>query len=232
MAKSVAAETSLYLPVKRFLESLGLAAKGEIGGVDIVALGAEEPVRVVVAELKIGFNLELLLQGVDRAAASDEIWLAVSTSRRGRENDPRAKKLCRLLGFGLLGVTATGRVDVLVEPRPWRPRRDARRRSRLVEEHRRRRGDPALGGSSRVPIMTAYRQRSLACAGAVAERPQRPRDLKAIASDAPAILQRNVYGWFARVERGVYGLSDQGAAALRQWHQYPPGAAGPVDAHP
>ena len=38
--------------------------------------------------------------------ACDEVWLAVRTSgRKGRERDPRVRKLCRLLGFGLLGVT-------------------------------------------------------------------------------------------------------------------------------
>jgi hypothetical protein len=72
-----------------------------------------------------------VLQGINRASACDEIWLAVRASARaGRERDPRVRKLCRLLGFGLLGVSATGRVEVLVEPGPWRPRRDPKRRSR------------------------------------------------------------------------------------------------------
>jgi hypothetical protein len=31
---------------------------------------------------------------------------------------------------------------------------------------------------------------------------------------APAILQDDVYGWFQRVERGVYGLSLKGQAAV------------------
>ena len=31
-------ETSLYNPVKRFLEGLGFAVKGEIGGCDLLAL--------------------------------------------------------------------------------------------------------------------------------------------------------------------------------------------------
>jgi hypothetical protein len=30
---------------------------------------------------------------------------------------------------------------------------------------------------------------------------------------APAILLRDVYGWFARIERGVYGLTPKGEAA-------------------
>jgi hypothetical protein len=90
-------------------------------------------------------------------------WLAVSASKRGRgrENDARVKKLCRFLGFGLLTVTAEGRVDVVAEPAPWKPRRDAKRRSRIVEEHRRRKGDPVMGGSTRAPQMTAHRQQAL-----------------------------------------------------------------------
>lgn len=212
-------ETSLYLPVKRFLERLGLEAKGEVCGCDVVALDRGEPTAVVVCELKLGFTLDLVLQAVDRLPVCDDVWLAVPASRRGRgrEADPRARKLCRLLGFGLLTVTAAGRVDVVVEPVPWRPRRDGRRRSRIVEEHRRRQGDPAAGGSTRQPIMTAYRQQALACASALADAPGRPRDLKPTLPDAPKILQRNVYGWFVRIERGRYGLSESGRAALARW---------------
>jgi hypothetical protein len=185
----------------------------------VVALrGGASPV-VVVCELKLGFNLELLLQGVDRSAACDEIWLAVRASTRGHVRDPRVKKLCRLLGFGLIGVSAIGQVEILVEPKPWRPRRNARKRSRLVSEHQRRRGDPALGGSSKSPIMTAYRQQALACAASLVVGPRRTRDLKLIVPDAPKILLNNVYGWFVRVERGVYGLSDEGRAALVRWPQ-------------
>jgi hypothetical protein len=50
--------------------------------------------------------------------------------------------------------------------------------------------------------------------------PQRPRDLKQQAPDAAKILLHNVYGWFVRVERGLYGLSDLGRAALEQWKDY------------
>jgi hypothetical protein len=57
---------------------------------------------------------------------------------------------------------ARGEHCVLVEPLPWRPLRNAERRSRIIEKHRRRQGDPATGGSMRQPIMTAYRQQALA----------------------------------------------------------------------
>jgi hypothetical protein len=198
---------------------LGFTVKGEICGCDVVALGPDATPLVVIGELKLAFNLELVLQGVDRIAACDEVWLAVRSSTRGRENDPRVKKLCRLLGFGLLGVTRRGRVDILVEPQPWRPRRDKERRSALVEEHRRRVGDPVKGGGRGQPIMTAYRQQALACAAALSEGPRRVREMKEIVPDAPKILLHNVYGWFSRVERGVYELAEAGKAALLRWPQ-------------
>src|ERR1700716_2842209 len=98
-----ARETSLYVPVKRFLENLGFDVKGEICGCDLVALRGDGSPIVIVGELKLGFNLELVLQAINRTAACDEIWLAVRTATRaGRERDPRVRKLCRLLGFGLL----------------------------------------------------------------------------------------------------------------------------------
>ncbi len=224
-------ETSLYAPVKRFLEQLGFEAKGEVCGCDIVAIDRGQPAAVVIAELKLTFTLELVLQAVDRTAVCDEVWLAVKASRRGRgrEADPRVKKLCRFLGLGLLAVFAAGRVEVLVEPVPWQPRRDGKRRSRIVDEHRRRQGDPTSGGSTRRPIMTAYRQQALTCASMLAPAPARPRDLKAAAPDAPKILQSNVYGWFVRLERGIYGLTDAGRKALATWHvAAPANAAQPI----
>src|SRR5436305_11045769 len=101
------------------------------------------------------------------------------------------------------------------------PRRNPKERSRLVAEHLRRMGDPVLGGSTRAPIMTAYRQQALACAAALSRGPGRVRDLKPEIPDAPKILLHNVYGWFDRVERGVYVLTDAGRAALKRWPQQP-----------
>jgi hypothetical protein len=219
-------ETDLYRPIKLHLEGLGLEVKGEVCGCDLVALYGPSPELVVIGEMKQSFTLELVLQAVDRTSACDEVWLAVRTSKRGRgrENDARVKKLCRFLGFGLLTVNAQGRVDVVVEPTPWKPRRDAKRRSRIVEEHRRRKGDPVVGGSTRTPQMTAYRQQALAVADALAGKPSRPRDLRILAPDVAKILQGNVYGWFERIERGLYGLTASGRVALVTWaDQFSPG---------
>ena len=72
--------------------------------------------------------------------------------------------------------------------------------------------------------MTAYRQQALAVANALAGTPSRPRDLRILAPDAAKILRGDVYGWFERIERGLYGLTSSGRVALVTWaDQLPPG---------
>ena len=105
-------------------------------------------------------------------------------------------------------------MTAVVEPLPYRPRANLPLRRRLLKEHGGRRGDPTSGGSTRQPIMTAYRQRAIACAEALQASPLRPRDLKPLADDAGAILRRNVYGWFDRFRPGLYRLSKIGAGSL------------------
>jgi hypothetical protein len=88
-------ETSLYSTVKTFLEDHGFEVKGEVCGCDIVAVRDGEPPMLVITELKMAFTLELLLQGVDRFRAADEVWLAVGATRRGRDQDRRMHRLGR-----------------------------------------------------------------------------------------------------------------------------------------
>lgn len=217
-------ETSLYKPVKAFLEAAGYAVKGEIGSCDLVGLSVSDPSVVVVCELKLTFNLELILQAVDRSAIADEVWIAarISLTGKGREADKRYRDLCRRLGIGMLAVSAAGDVSVIVSSVSPMPRTNPKRRTRLVREHQRRRGDPTSGGSTRTPIMTAYRQQALICAEALFDGPLRPRDIKPNAPDAGKILLGNVYGWFERVSTGVYQLSEPGRQTVARLRELRP----------
>ena len=229
-------ETSLYPAVKRFLEAQGYEVKGEIAGCDVVGIKPGAPARLVIAEMKLGLNLELLLQGVERMGRADEVWLAVLATRRGRDRDARARKLCRLLGFGLLAVGPRETVDILAEPAPYQPRRDARGRRRITTEHQARQGDPSPGGTGGIKVMTAYRQEALRCVARLGDGPLRPRDLRPDAPRAATILYRDVYGWFERLGRGLYGLSPAGRLALDRNDESPtpsPNSAGdPADVAP
>jgi len=214
-------EAALYRPVKRFLERCGYEVKGEVQGCDLVARRGDEP--AVIVELKLRFTLALVLQGIDRLALSARVYLAVPRlPRRSRgllPDAPAVRRLCRRLGLGLMLV---GRDTVIVveEPVPYRPRLAAKRAARLIAEFDRRVGDMNVGGRNRAPIVTAYRQDALRVARVLAAAgPLRLAELRAATgvADAARILQRDVYGWFARVRRGTYALSDRGHAALGQF---------------
>ncbi len=211
-------ESALYPAVKRFLTARGYDVKGEVCGCDLVATRPGEPGLLIIGELKLGLSLDLILQGVERLGCADEVWLAVPATRKGRDRDTRARKLCRLAGLGLLAVhPARGDVEVLADPGPYRLRPNMRRRRAILAEHGKRKGDPSPGGTRGVPIVTAYRQEALACAALMQAGPLRTRDLVQTTPRATSILYRNVYGWFERVSRGTYRLTPDGEAAVLRW---------------
>jgi hypothetical protein len=200
-------ETDLYAPVKVLLEAQGYEVKGEIRGCDLVGVrGAEPP---VIVELKRTFGLALVLQGIDRLAMTDVVYLAVGA---WPTRQAESRRLCRRLGLGLI-VVSHGQAEVIQDPVPYLPRPNRRRTTALLGEHRRRLGDPTTGGSTRRPIMTAYRQEAIRCATLLEDGPQSLRAMRA-AADVPhagPIVRDNVYGWFERVDRGVYALTGAGA---------------------
>lgn len=218
---TLAREEDLYAPVKAFLEGQGYAVKAEVRGCDLVARRGNEP--PVIVELKKAFSLALLLQGVDRLALSDQVYLAFPAPARPAKwrRDRRAVlKLCRRLGLGLLMVHAGAPaplVEPLLDPLPYRPRPNRKRQALLLKEFAQRVGDPNTGGTTRRPIVTAYRQDALRCALLLQDRGPTKAAMVARATGvakAAAILQRDVYGWFRRLERGIYDLSPQGREAL------------------
>jgi hypothetical protein len=203
-------EVELYAPVKSLLEGQGYTVKGEIVGCDVVAVRGDEP--PVIVELKRSFGLGLVLQGIERLAMTDAVYLAVGVSPPRLDG---VRKLCRRVGLGLI-VVDRGEAHVLLDPLPYQPRKSRMRTTRLLAEHRRRVGDPTAGGSVRRPIMTAYRQEALRCAARLEAGPATVRAVRAEADSprAGSILRSNVYGWFERVGRGVYGLSPRGRAEI------------------
>ena len=158
-------ESDLYAPVKALLEGQGYVVKGEVRGCDVVAVRGDEP--PVIVELKRVFGLSLVLQGVDRLALSDRVYLAVGQWPKQMKN---VKKLCRRLGLGLL-VVARERADVVLDPMPYKPRSNKRKAGRLLGEHRRRVGDPNLGGSAmRAPLDDGLSPGGVALRGAARQQ--------------------------------------------------------------
>ncbi|WP_226782926.1 DUF2161 domain-containing phosphodiesterase [Oceaniglobus trochenteri] len=212
-------ETDLYPPVKAFLQSQGYEVKSEVGAADVVAVRGDEP--PVIVELKTGFTLTLLHQGIARQALSDAVYLAVPLpkGRIARRNLRENVSLCRRLGLGLITVRLRdGHLEVHCDPGPYQPRKSAPRLGRLLREFARRVGDPNTGGATRAGLVTAYRQDAILCAAHLLDHG--PSKGAAVAratgvARATRMMAADHYGWFERVEKGIYAITPRGAAAIR-----------------
>lgn len=214
-----ARETDLYAPIRAFLLAQGFKVRAEVRGCDVAA---EKGEHVVVVELKLGFTLDLLLQGVRRQRVADLVYLAVprpakaAHEARLRENLP----LLRRLELGLLVVDFRNEppvIDVVLQPVPFERRRDGKGRKALLRELALRSGDDNTGGSTRRSLVTAYRENALLVAAALARfGPLAPRQLRAVGTGAKtlSILHGNVYGWFERLDRALYRVKPAGETAL------------------
>ena len=213
----MARESDLYPPLKAFLQRQGYAVKGEVGAADVVARRGDE---LVIVELKQSFSLALFHQGIERLAITDHVYLAVPAG--GKTKPLKANvKLARRLGLGVLTVRARdGFVEVLAEPGPYAPRASRKKRARLVKAFDRLDGDPNEGGATRYGLVTGYRQDALKCARFLAVHgPSAGAKVKdwAEVPEATRIMRDNHYGWFDRIDRGLYALSEAGKRGLSDW---------------
>jgi hypothetical protein len=217
---SVDREVELYAPVRDFLAAQGYTVRGEVHGCDVVAARAAD---LVVVELKRHLTVGLLAQAVRRQKLTDTVYVAIprpatsALERRLRELLP----LLRRLEVGLLAVdVGSGTVEVRVQPVAAQRRREPRRARALLAEVAGRSADETPGGTRSRPLMTAYRESAVFVAVALERAgPSTPAALRAVGTGPRtlAILRRNSYGWFERVDRGVYQLTTTGAGGLGEW---------------
>ena len=211
-------EADLYPPIKAFLEQQGYVVKGEVGAADVVAVKGDVP--PVIVELKLGFSLSLFHQGIERLAITDQVYVAVP-HKPGKPFQRALKdnvKLARRVGLGVLTVRLRdGFVEALADPVPYAPRKSKKKTARLLRAFERLQGDPNAGGATRHGIVTGYRQDALRCARFPAVHgPSQGVQVKAWAEvpDATRIMAADHYGWFRRVSRGVYDLTEAGRQGL------------------
>ncbi|WP_417262574.1 DUF2161 domain-containing phosphodiesterase [Celeribacter sp.] len=204
-------ETDLYPPVKAHFEALGYVVKAEVRDADVVAVKDGVP---VIIELKTGFTLQLLQQGVARQALSDHVYLAVPRwkGKAGWRMFKGNLGLCKRLGLGVISVNVSeGSVQVHHDPRPFTPRKNKAKTDKLLAEFARREGDPNLGGSKAGGRVTAYRQDAEKCRAYLLEHgPSKGAEVARATGvkHATRMMRDNHYGWFEKVEVGVYGVQE------------------------
>lgn len=223
MAKvTPAQETDLYQPVYDWLVAQGFSVRSEVLDCDIVASRDDD---LVVVELKRSLSMSLLVQVVDRLQLTDSVYVALPrpSARERRTRWRGYQKVLRRLEVGLIFVSPTDKgrpPEIVFHPATRESRRSAKRRRALLRELNGRSGEYNIGGSSRRKLMTAYREKALFLAAKLSELgTASPKALNELGGGpkTQSILAANHYGWFERVERGIYRLTPQGQAALHEY---------------
>lgn len=214
-------ESDLYPPLKAWLEESGYEVHGEVLNCDLAARRGEE---LVLIELKRAVNLDLLLQVVRRQEAEAAVYAAVPAPKA--MNNRRWRDLTRLLQrleAGLILIFTDSprhRVEVAFHPLPRERRRRKNLTRAILAEMSGRSVDLNCGGSNRCKIMTAYREKALEAAEALEllgpASPKAVRD-RGVGVKSGDILRDNHYGWFERLDRGLYGLTEKGRQALDEY---------------
>lgn len=222
-------EEDLYQPVKDYLEELGYKVNGEVRHCDLTALKEEQ---LIIVELKKNLSVTLLSQAVDRQRTADLVYIAIPKPKKFAFNSKWKDiiHLLRRLELGLIFVTVKkgkNLVEVVQDPTPFDRNRsiqqNKRKRSLLIKEIEGRKMDLNKGGSRGKKLVTAYREASIFIACCLnMYGPLSPKKLRALGSNekkTTSILSINHYGWFQRVQNGVYAITEEGVKALAQYSE-------------
>lgn len=212
-------ETDLYEPIRLFLEEEGYQVQAEVKNCDIAAVKEEE---TLIVELKTRFNLKLVYQALERQSLTDQVYVAIPRPQKGQREKAWKDmlKLLKRLELGLITVALDSplqTVDVVLTPSDSLVRKNRRKQQRLQAEMDNRRVAENVGGMTRRKIMTAYREKAIELCCIIELFGQiSVKDLREMGKEAKyaTMLRSNVYQWFQRIEKGVYGLSVSGNEAL------------------
>lgn len=217
-------EKDLYEPVKSYLSHHGFEIRAEVKNCDLVAKKGD---LVLVVELKRQLSFDLLAQAVERQSFANGVYIAVPKLKSFKDDRKwKSKvKILKKLNLGLLLVSKIGEtftVEEALSPEPLDTQgKNNKKRSRLEKEFEQRQMDLNIGGSCRIPLVTAYREATLHLVYLInREGPQTAKTLKQLGSHpkkTSAILSSNYYHWFSRLPDKRYTLNDHGITALETY---------------
>ncbi|PFP30597.1 hypothetical protein COJ96_05140 [Bacillus sp. AFS073361] len=215
-------EVDLYKPIQTYFVREGYEVYGEVKDCDIVAVKDEE---IVVVELKLTLSVDLLVQAAKRQRITDKVYVAIPKPKQRLNSKKWAEKcnLIRKLELGLIVVSSPGKrgkAEIIFDPSPFKYRKNKLRLESIIKEINGRSADYNVGGSNRTKIMTAYKENcvqiacNLECLG-----PLSPRMLIQLGTgkNTSSILTKNYYGWFERIKRGTYVITEKGKAELKEY---------------
>ncbi len=221
-------EKEMYPYVKEFFVSRGFEVRAEVLACDVVALKDD---IMIATEMKTAMGIKLLSQAAQRQKSFDLVYIAIPKPTFKRRVSKAYKELIHLvkrLELGLLYVDTNGE-GVCTEEFPPAPfarekskasRRARKTRTDSMEEFLSRSEDYNIGGSVREERVTAYRENALLIAlYFIRDGAMSAKTLKRMGCGEKtySIVHDNHYGWFQKVDRGVYDVTAKGKKAVEKY---------------
>ncbi|MCL2364137.1 MAG: DUF2161 family putative PD-(D/E)XK-type phosphodiesterase [Defluviitaleaceae bacterium] len=211
-------ETDLYAPIHKMLTEQGFTVRGEVKGCDIAAVRDD---ALWVIEMKLTANLKLLFQAMERQSATDYVFVAIPRPRKARDKHyTQFVRVLKKLNIGLITVAldSPARICEVVHFPTGKDVKNNVKTRRIKKEMAGRTVDTQ--GGTQQKVNTAYRERNVRIATLL--EVHAPLNAPALVkihgceADASSILRNNVYGWYEKIGRGTYALSDIGRAYLQE----------------
>lgn len=211
-------ESDLYPPVFEYFISLGYDVQAEVKSCDLVA---KKDGETIVAELKTSFCLKLVYQAIERQSITDLVYIVIPRPKGAKGAQWNSMlKLMKRLDIGIITVALDSElkaVDIVSVPAGTAKPKSSAKRASFNKEVDSRNLHINTGGVNKTKILTAYREKSiyiLCLAEAFGEIS--PAQINKILNEPYAgnIVSRNFYGWFKKISKGVYAISDEGYKIL------------------
>lgn len=219
-------EVDLYRPIKEYFMLQGYDVYGEVKECDVAAVKEEE---LILIELKLTLNIDLLVQAAKRQRLTNQVYVAIPKPKLSFRSK-KWKDLCHLVRRMELGLIIVSfldddaHVEIVFHPSSFDRKRSMQRskikRRAMFAEMEGRLADFNTGGSRQTKIMTAYKENCIHIACCLLHSgPLSPKSLRKMGTGERTltILNKNYYGWFERIRRGIYMINDKGKSELQTY---------------
>lgn len=218
-------EEDMYDLVSEYFINLGYKVHGEVKSCDVTALKGD---TLVILEMKKSLSMQLLIQAVKRQRLGDLTYIVVPKPKKFTKNRKFQDMLYLLkrLSLGLIFCDPDqDLLEVIQHPQDFdmlkSKKISKKHRDRLIKEIEGRETNLNKGGSRGRKLMTAYREDSIKILWLASNREFiAPKDGVGLGiAKTPSILRDNYYGWFQRIARGRYTLTETGRGALMEYKE-------------
>ena len=212
-------EEELFEPVKRLFEQSGYSVNAEVRDCDVTAVRNDE---LIIIELKTSLSVTLLAQGLKRQRCGADVYVAVP---KPKNYSPKKLKdtfyVLKKLELGLIFVTVRGEysfAEIIFEPKEYK--KPAKNTNEILKEIGGRTVDVNVGGVTGRKIATAYTEKCINIACILDKYgPLSPKEIRSHGGDEKCgyILRFNAYGWFEKINKGLYGITKKGRKEVMEY---------------